>query len=192
MSDRIALERFCSLLPEDHSGSAAGMDSLADPPEKMDTNLPEVDREIARQASLERISKALEIAASEQAGLRAKCIGDVADAFGAAAEILLPRLAQAGFATLVAENAQTIARRGQWPELQLSVSPENMTAVADALGKPEPSTEIQITENPDLSAGEARIAWSQGGAEIDVEAIASSALDQYRLRIDGCLQQGES
>lgn len=192
MSRRIALERFCSLQPDRRDLLAAGADSLAQPPDKNDTNHSEIDPEAARIACLERISRALEVVASEQAGLRAQCIGDVATVFGAAAETLLPRLAQAGFAALVAETAQTIARRGQWPDLQLSVAPENATAVANALGDSVSGAEIQITENPSLGADEARIAWSQGGAEIDIDAIANSALDQFRLQLDGCLQQGES
>jgi flagellar biosynthesis/type III secretory pathway protein FliH len=191
MRGRIALERFCSLQPDerpdDRSCEGAGRDAPAPPADTKNIMLPEADPEAARQACLERISRALEITASEQAGLRAQCIGDVATAFGAAAETLLPRLAQAGFAALVAETAQTIARHGHWPDLLLSVAPENATAAADALANTGPGTDIRITENPTLGADEARIEWRQGGAEIDVEALASTALDQYRLRIDGGL-----
>ena len=152
--------------------------------------LPEIDPEAERQACLERIAGALEIVASEQAGLRARCIGDAAMALGAAAETLLPRLARAGFAALVTETAQTISRRGQWPELLLSVAPDNAAAVATALGETGPVTEVKVTADPALGPGEAQIGWSQGGAEIDVEAIAEAALDRFRLQLDRCLQPG--
>ncbi len=191
MTGRIALERFGSSRPDDQGALEAGMDMAAAGPEDNDAaGLPEIDPEAERRACLERIAGALEIVASEQAGLRARCIGDTATALGAAAETLLPRLARAGFATLVAETAQTIARRGQWPELLLSVAPDDAAAVAAALGETGPVTEVKVTADPALGPGEAQIGWSQGGAEIDIEAIAEAALDRFRLHLDRCLQQG--
>jgi hypothetical protein len=150
----------------------------------------EIDPEAERLACLARIADALEIVASEQAGLRARCSGDAFSALGAAAETLLPRLARAGFAELVAETAQTIARRGQWPVLLLSVAPDNAAVVADALGETGPVTEIKVTADAALGPGEAQLGWSQGGAEIDVEAIAEAALDHFRLQLNACAQQG--
>lgn len=191
MTARIALERFGSPRPEDQGALEAGMEMPAAAPEDNDAaELPEIDPEAERQACLERIAGALEIVASEQAGLRARCIGDAAMALGAAAETLLPRLARAGFAALVAETAQTISRRGQWPELLLSVAPDNAAAVATALGETGPVTEVKVTADPALGPGEAQIDWSQGGAEIDVEAIAEAALERFRLHLDRCLQPG--
>lgn len=194
MTGRIALERFGSPRPEDQGALEAGMEmpatALEDPEHGDAAELPEIDPEAERQACLERIAGALEIVASEQAGLRARCIGDAAMALGAAAETLLPRLARAGFAALVAETAQTISRRGQWPELLLSVAPDNAAAVATALGETGPVTEVKVTADPALGPGEAQIGWSQGGAEIDVEAIAEAALERFRLQLDRCLQPG--
>ena len=194
MTARIALERFGSPRPEDQGALEAGMEMPAAAPEGPEHGdageLPEIDPEAERQACLERIAAALEIVASEQAGLRARCIGDAVTALGAAAETLLPRLARAGFAALVAETAQTISRRGQWPELLLSVAPDNAAAVATALGETGPVTEVKVTADPALGPGEAQIGWSQGGAEIDVEAIAEAALERFRLQLDRCLQPG--
>jgi hypothetical protein len=194
MTGRIALERFGSPRPEDQGALEAGMGmpatALEDPEHGDAAGLPEIDPEAERQACLERIAGALEVVASEQAGLRARCIGDAVTALGAAAETLLPRLARAGFAALVAETAQTISRRGQWPELLLSVAPDNAAAVATALGETGPVTEVKVTADPALGPGEAQIGWSQGGAEIDVEAIAEAALDRFRLQLDRCLQPG--
>ncbi len=191
MTGRIALERFGSPRPDDQGALEAEMDMAAAGPEgDAAAGLPEIDPEAERRACLERIAGALEIVASEQAGLRARCIGDTVTALGAAAETLLPRLARAGFAALVAETAQAIARRGQWPELLLSVAPDDAESVAAALGETGPVTEVKVTADPALGPGEAQIGWSQGGAEIDVEAIAEAALERFRLQLDRCLQQG--
>ncbi|MFQ5566176.1 MAG: hypothetical protein ACE5EU_07425 [Paracoccaceae bacterium] len=191
MAGRIALERFAVVRPEDEGAPAAEVTPAADTPEDdAAADPPAIDPEAERRACLERIAAALEIVASEQAGLRARCIGDTVTALGAAAETLLPRLARAGFAALVAETAQTIARRGQWPELLLSVTPDDAASVAAALGETGPVTEVKIAADPTLGPGEAQIGWSQGGAEIDVDAIAEAALDHFRLLLDGCLQQG--
>ena len=194
MTGRIALERFGAPRPEDQGALEAGIEMPAarpgDPEDDDAAGLPEIDPEVERQACLERIAGAMEIVASEQAGLRARCIGDTVTALGAAAETLLPRLARAGFAALVAETAQTIARRGQWPELLLSVAPDNTAAVTAALGEAGSVTEVKVTADPALGPGEAQIGWSQGGAEIDVEAIAEAALEHFRLQLDRCLQPG--
>ena len=191
MTGRIALERFGSPRPDDQGALEARTDMAAAKPEgDAAAGLPEIDPEAERRACLERIAGALEIVASEQAGLRARCIGDTVTALGAAAETLLPRLARAGFAALVAETAQAIARRGQWPELLLSVAPDDAISVAAALGETGPVTEVKVTADPALGPGEAQFGWTQGGAEIDVEAIAEAALDRFRLQLDGYLQQG--
>jgi hypothetical protein len=156
------------------------------------------DPEIERTACLGRIASALEIAASEQAALRARCIADTTAAFGKAAESVLPQLARSGFAALIAETAQAIARRGQWPELLVTVSPDDAAAVTGVLAGPDdgpdpgpkPGPDLKITTDPALGPGEAHLGWSQGGAEIDVEAIAETALERFRLQLDGRLQRG--
>jgi len=200
MPGRIALERFGSSSPDDDA-LAAGVDTPAPDHEAApgaDALESDIDPEIERTACLARIASALEIAASEQAALRARCIADTTAAFGKAAETVLPQLARAGFAALIAETAQTIARRGQWPELLVTVAPEDAAAVTDALASPghglkqgsKQGPELKITADPALGPGEAHLGWSQGGAEIDVEAIAETALECFRQQLDGCLQQG--
>ena len=193
MAGRIALERFGSPRPEDRGAAAAGTEVVAATPEGDDAAGPSGrDPEAERLACLERIAGALEIVASEQAALRARCIGDTATALGAAAETLLPRLAREGFAALVAESAQAIPRRGQWPELLLTVAPDGAAAVSAALGAAGDGTvtEIKVSADPALGPGEAQIAWSQGGAEIDADAIAEAALEHFHRQLERCLQPG--
>ena len=86
--------------------------------------------------------------------------------------------------------ARPIAGGGRWPELVLWVAPPAAVAAAAALGETGPVTEVKVTADPALGPGEAQIGWSQGGAEIDVEAIAEAALERFRLQLDRCLQQG--
>ena len=130
------------------------------------------------------------IVAAEQAGLRARCIGDAITAISLAAETLLPRLARAGFAALVTEATLTIARRGQWPELVLSVAPINIEPITGALGECNSATEIRIVADSALGPGDVQFAWSQGGAEMEIEAITLEALDFFRLQLESHAQQG--
>jgi hypothetical protein len=194
MTSRIALELFGAVRGETDDRTAAeappdGSEAEAGVPAAPAE--PEIDLEAERLACLARIADTVEVVASEQAGLRARCIGDAAAALGAAAETLLPRLARAGFAALVTETAQTIVRRGQWPELRLAVAPDQAAAIAAALGEIGPVTEVKVTADPVLGDGEAQLSWRDGGAEIDVEAIAEAALERFRTQLDGCLQQGQ-
>lgn len=193
MAGRIALERFGSPHPDGEHTPEDGMETIAAAPgieEPAGSPEPRIDPQAEQSAYLARIADAVEIVASEQAALRAQCIGDTTSALGAAAESLLPCLARAGFAALIAETAKTIARRGQWPGLILSVSPDCAEAVSEALDANGQETEINVTAEPSLDPGEAQIGWSQGGAEIDIEAISEAALDRFRLQLDGCMQRG--
>jgi len=193
MTGPIALERFGSPKPEDDGALGNGIDMPDCAPIAGDAaDAPEIEIDpVAEQAAcLARISSALEIIASEQAGLRARCVGDAVAALGAAAETLLPRLAQAGFAALIAETAQTIARRGQWPQLLLSVAPVNAAGITSALDAIRPEIDVKITVDPEFGPSEVQLAWSQGGAEIDIEAIAGAALERFRMQLDSCAQQG--
>ena len=197
MPGRIALERFGSPWPDD-DGALDPVDVPETEHEGAGSLESDPDPEIERTACLARIANALEIAASEQAALRARCIEDTVAAFGKAAETVLPQLARAGFAALIAETAQIIARRGQWPELLVIVAPDDAEAVTGALASPDsisgsgpgPGPKLKITADPALGPGEAQLGWRQGGAEIDIEAIAEAALERFRLQLDGHLQQG--
>lgn len=192
MTGPVALERFTTSRSEDDGAAAPETGAPDGPLDDVDTaeaEQPETDPEAERAACLARVAGALEVIVAEQAGLRARCIGDASAALAAAAETLLPRLARAGFAALVAETARSIARRGQWPELELCVAPDDAAAVTGALGAFEPATEITISTDPSLGAGEAQLGWRDGGVEIDIEAITTAALDQFRRQLDGCAQQ---
>jgi len=195
MTKRIELEQFGSSQPEDirASGDTGGSpDDTAEGDDFNDLSETEFDPIADEITCLERISSTLVIIASEQAGLRARCIGDTIAALGAAAETLLPRLARAGFMELVAEAAQTIARRGQWPELVLSVAPINVEKITGALSECKPGTEVKITADSALGPGEVQLSWSHGGAEIEIEAITLAALDCFRLQLDSHARQGAS
>jgi hypothetical protein len=190
MVSRIELEQFGPPGGRPQDAALAEAPPAPAGPEPEQPAAPQVDLEAERLACLARIADAVEVVAAEQTGLRARCVGDAAAALGAAAETLLPRLARAGFAALVAETALTMLRRGRWPELRLSVAPDQAAAIAAALGRIGPASEVQVTADAALGAGEAQLGWPDGGAEIDVEAIADAALERFRAQLDGCLQRG--
>jgi hypothetical protein len=188
---RIALERFGAASRQTPEASEVGVPvPVPDAAENHVPEVPGIDPQAERLASLARISETLDDVASEQAGLRTRCIDDAAAALGAAAEVLLPQLARAGFAELVAETAQSIARRGHWPDLKLAVAPDDAAEIADALGRLGSSAPVQVTADPALGVGEAELGWCDGGAEIDVQSIAEAALERFHSQLKGCPQQG--
>jgi len=151
---------------------------------------PAPDPQAALQASLARIAVALETLASEQADLHARCVHQTAEALGAAAETLLPALARAGFAALVADTAKTVAECGQWPEIAVSLDADAAENVARYLSGSGSAGRIRIDALPGAAPGEAAISWDGGGAEIDAEAMAATVLAEYRRKLDSLAQTG--
>lgn len=149
-----------------------------------DSAEPARDAEAERNALIGRIAAALEAVAADQAALRSRCIESVAAALGGTAEELLPRLAREGFAALAAEAVETVARRGRWPHLELRAAAETAAEVQAALGDAAPSLRLEITPDAALGPGEVRLGWTGGGAEIDLETIAETALDRFRRALD--------
>ena len=139
---------------------------------------PEIDAEAERRACLSRIAEALEAIARDQSALRTRCITDAAKALGAAAESLLPRMADAGLAALVAEAADRLTREGRWPCLELRAAAEDAEDIASEL-RARGATSIQVRPDQGLAPGSVSLEWEAGGAEIDAEAIVSAALDQF-------------
>lgn len=150
---------------------------------------PETDPEAERRACLARIATALESIARDQAALRARWITDAAAALGGAAESLLPRLARAGFAALVADTVTWMARDGRWPGLMLCAASEDAGDIVEAL-KAAGVRDIELRPDPALEAGTVHLAWERGGAELDVEAIASAAFDQFKRALAAATDHG--
>lgn len=157
------------------------------------------DPQAERNRHFARIAGALETIASERAALRTRCLRDAADALGSAAASLLPAIARAGFPALVAEAVGRFAGRGQWPELAVSLAPDDAEDVAAFLAAGsspvlnaefETAGAIRIDPRDDISVGEAVLRWDGGGAEIDVAAITDAVLTEFRRKLDLLTQSG--
>lgn len=163
----------------------------SEPPAPMPDEATPEDTEAARKAALERLAGALSVAAAEQARLRDGLIGAVAQALGTAAEAMLPALAREAFAARVADLTAEIARRGDWPDLTLSLAPGDRPEVEAALAAHGAVAGLDLVDDQRLDPGEAELAWSAGGAHIDTEAIAAAALGEFRQRLDGLASSGD-
>lgn len=179
----VALERFCAPAgcePAEEEAAGTGADPAAASP----AHAPQPDPEAERLVCLARIAAAVEAVAADQAALREAWLDKAAAALGEAAASLLPPIARAGFAAQVAEAAAAVARRGRWPRLVLRVAPADAEAIAEALGaRPGgdgPERPVALAPDPALAAGEARLGWDGGGAEIDAEAMIEAALGRFR------------
>lgn len=138
---------------------------------------PEFDPDAERRECLSRIVGTLERIAADQAALRNRWITDAAAAVGTAAASVVPRLARAALARLVAEAADQVARQGRWPRLVLRAAPQDAPEIEDSLRRAG-STAIEVRHDRTLPAGTVQLQWDEGGAEIEIEAIASAALEQ--------------
>ena len=140
---------------------------------------PPADPDAERRECLSRIAAALEAVAADQAALREQWRADAAAALGAAAAEVVPRLARAGLAAHVAELAARLGRDGRWPHLALHAAPGDAGEIGEAIRTAGPQT-LEIVPDPGLAPGSVRLSWKDGGAEIDAEAIAATALERLR------------
>lgn len=194
----VALEDFGpSLLPDQAGSGEPDLDAMvpdataapaATEPEFVPE--PEPDPETQRTAGLLRIADSLETLAAEHAGLRSRCIGQATAALGTAAAALLPALAREGFPALVADTARTIAENAEWPQLRITLAPDEAELVQRFLGDSAAAPRIRVAARPDAVPGEARIDWDGGGAELDAQAMAAALLTEYRHRLDTLSQGG--
>lgn len=200
-SRRVTLDDF---LDPGAGAHGALPDTAGAPPAAADIPViePEPDPQAQRNASLARLAGALETLASEQTALRAQALRDAAAALGAAAASLVPALARSGFAAMVAEAARSIAESGQWPELTVFLAPADADDIAGYLAAGAPAqaqdgatgagarAAIRIETRDGAPAGEAVLAWKDGGARIDLRAITDAVLTEFRRKLDLLAQSG--
>lgn len=198
MPRRVALELFSAAPRGDgdvgpegaampaEAGAALETEAMPEPAPLPD---PEAEAEAERRESLARIAVALESIAADQSALTARRLADAAAALGGAAESVLPRLARAGFAALVAESAERVARDGCWPGLELRASCDEAAEIAEFLAR-QPPGPIEVKPDATLAAGEVLLAWSDGGAEIRVEEIVAEALERVRRALSSDAEDG--
>lgn len=157
----------------------------------VDDDPPPTEREQDRLDLLAQLAGSLSAIAAGQDRLRDDLICATAQALGAAAEAILPALARKAFAARIAELTTEVARRAQWPNLTLTLAPGDRADVDEALATHDAVAGLTIAEDGRIGPGEAQLAWAAGGARIDVDAIATAALDDFRQRLDGLASKGD-
>ncbi|MDH3666344.1 MAG: hypothetical protein OEN23_05385 [Paracoccaceae bacterium] len=169
------------------SGAIDGADPAPEPPKLTAEPALSEETSLAETEDVSgRIASTLEAIASDAERLRFQAIVAAAHALGEAAETLMPALARAGFAPCLAEIASQIAGRvGTPPGLRLAHAPEDRDAIQTALAALPDQASVILDEDLARAPGSADLTWADGGARIDVEAMAAAALDEARRRFEG-------
>ncbi len=184
---RILLERFDPpSRPEDPADGGAGDagEPVADLADDMVPAVAEISPEPDAEPdhyhdpgpTLERIADLLEACLANAIDLRRSAERAAADAFGRAAEAVIPVLAGRGFAEEIAAAARALATGAAPQEIVLDVSAEELEGVSKALEERGATGGIRLRTSPHLGPGQAEVAWADGGAEIDVERLTTEAL----------------
>lgn len=181
MAAPINLERF-DVLPTPKP--VAGEDELLGPPvspppepdlaEQLEDPAPDPSRE-----ALELVRAAERTA--DQA--LAKMIAGARDALTEALDTLLPSLLADGLSAEIAMVAARIATDGPRAAISLNVSPTDHDTVVAALSEINPPNAVTVAEDPTLVAGTARLAWTGGGALIDMQHLLAEARDVLARRM---------
>ena len=138
----------------------------------------EFDHQAERRECLTLIARTLETIAQDQNTFSTRWVAEAAAAFGAAAEIAMPRMARNGLAALVAEAVERVARQARPPRLELLAAADDIADLEEAVSSNGP-TPVELRADDALTPGHVRLEWERGGAEIDAEAVAAAALDQF-------------
>lgn len=128
---------------------------------------PERDDE-ARLAEIARLADSLGAEArAEWCGLR----DSFAARLAAAAAAVLDGLIESHAPDLLAARTRDILRRVRAPEIAIVTAPEQLDALRTALQGDLQDQGIPITADPAVAPGQLRLAWQDGGAEIDLAAL---------------------
>ncbi|MEM6548253.1 MAG: hypothetical protein AAF713_10975 [Pseudomonadota bacterium] len=144
------------------------------PPPPTDSRSPGAEAE--RQA----LSQALMAVETAKQAL----LDDLCAAFGNAAEAALPLLADSGFAGQVAETASALAARAGLAEVRLDCHPDLAPHLAAALELVGGERHFIIAGDAGLAAGSVQFAWPDGGAALEVDALAEAATRVLRAHTD--------
>jgi hypothetical protein len=127
----------------------------------------------------ERVADALDRIAQKIAPLRASAWRSAADAFARSAALMLPELAQAQFASGVAQTVARLVREADLDGASLHLSPDDHDNVLALLPPESPQgggVDIRAVRDPRLAPGEAQLLWTDGGVDFDARRLADAAL----------------
>lgn len=171
-------------------GAGPGADAASGPAaaDAADMAAPEPDippEPSAEERLAERIDRLLaalsELADSGLATLDADR-REAVEAFARACADALPSLAETGFAAEVAAATMEIARMSRPRAVVLHAAPEDLAAIRDALDHREraelpTNLPLRLVEDPRVAPGEVALRWDGGGAEIEADTLARTALE---------------
>jgi hypothetical protein len=193
---RVPLEQFR------HDGSAPGDDPGPTPmtgplihPARPDAPEPdpEADEIAALKARLEadclRLEGLLDAVARQRSRVDAETARDAAARVAALGEEVLGSVIRAGFAAEIAASVAGLARHAAPGACTLAVAQGEHDLTAELVARAAPGRPVEITPDPALAPGQARMAWSGGGADFDAGDLARRLAPLLRERLADLAQR---
>ena len=173
--------------------SSAGRPDACEAPTVTEARLETLRAEVeaarsAHEAAAEELSRLCVALAAVLPELRERVereSGALADAFRDAALACLPEIAEAGFAEEVSSAALRILRQLELPRAMLLVAPADVPAVLGRISLRPDEELLEIREEPSLPQGAVRLAWDDGGADLDRDRLLAAARDLHERRLAG-------
>ncbi|MEM7060682.1 MAG: FliH/SctL family protein [Pseudomonadota bacterium] len=148
---------------------------------------PEQEKTVELQRGLEVLQRKLaQIVQSIDGELRAakgQITSQAAGAIAASATTLLPSLLDEGFAQELSSATLQIATAVEPDQIALRVHPDDHDPIVDALHSLAPPSPVTIEKDGGLRPGSVRLSWSNGGAEMNREALLNNARDLLEARL---------
>lgn len=160
---------------------AEPMDSVSIQPSPEQLKLAEEHQ--ALKASQAQLASIVQSVKAELCTARQSVITESTDTLAKAAEALLPSLLDNGFAHELAEATLQIARVIEPEQITLKVHPDDHDITVEALRVRDSPDPVIVERDPGLTPGLVRLAWSQGGAEIDRAQLLQHAADLIAARL---------
>ncbi len=114
-----------------------------------------------------------------QAAARADALARLRPVIEALARVAAPEAAARGFAGTLAEAVERRLAGDGAPRLAARVAPERVEGVALRLGD-----RVEVRPDPALTGAQARLEWTGGGAEIDVDGCLAAAREAVAIFFD--------
>lgn len=201
MAAEVTLERFDKIgrdrpaVSQTESAAAAAQQSSLPSPTAPEDILdpmpvhpsPEQEKTVELQRGLEVLQRKLaQIVQSIDGELRAakgQITSQAAGAIAASATTLLPSLLDEGFAQELSSATLQIATAVEPDQIALRVHPDDHDPIVDALHSLAPPSPVTIEKDGGLRPGSVRLSWSNGGAEMNREALLNNARDLLEARL---------
>lgn len=149
----------------------------------------------ARQAALEAQERHHEVLVGRLRELQAAvtsrkqdAVHAVSAAVGEAVATLLPALADDAMPEEIAVGTARIIAAAGLPGAHLAVSAEDHERVVAALSALAPAGAVTVVAEPQLGPGDARLTWTDGGADFEASALIPAAEAGLNRRLQDLLR----